>query len=356
MRKTHLKPLPFSLGAALVLLTALCVLFTACGGLPATSVPTSVADPASAPVQQLSGVVKAVTIPSECIAKNILDEQDSHSFHIYLPASYESNPDKQYPVVYFLHGFGDSTSRLMASMKPSLEKAFAAGENEFILAAISGKNGAGGSFYVNSPIGGDWEDFIVQEVVDYMDSNYRTLADSASRSITGYSMGGYGAINIGLKHPDVFSSIVAFCPGIFAEGDLEKVFESWKSAPSVKKAYAQAFSPNPDVPNILGNIPEFSGAEVDNAIVEDWNNGYGNWAAKIDAYLALNTPLKGIQINYSDTDSYAWIPDGCKDFSRLLTERDIEHTLTEFSGGHVVPEDAVENFYAPFYKDTLAFQ
>src|SRR5207248_7222146 len=54
---------------------------------------------------------------------------------------------------------------------------------------------------------GDWENFIADDLVSYVDSHYRTISNRASRGLGGHSMGGYGTIRIGMKRPDVFSSM-----------------------------------------------------------------------------------------------------------------------------------------------------
>ncbi len=69
-----------------------------------------------------------------------------------------------------------------------------------------------GSFYSSSPTTGDWESYVYEELVAYIDSHYRTIADVESRGLAGHSMGGYGTIRIGIKRPDVFSSIYALNP------------------------------------------------------------------------------------------------------------------------------------------------
>ena len=80
----------------------------------------------------------------------------------------------------------------------------------------------GGSFYVNSPVTGNWEDFITQDVVGYVDSHFRTLAQAESRGITGHSMGGFGALNIAMHRPDVFSAVYSMSPGLFDENGLQE--------------------------------------------------------------------------------------------------------------------------------------
>ena len=64
-----------------------------------------------------------------------------------------------------------------------------------------------GSMYSNSPTTGDWEAYMRDDLVSYIDSHYRTLSDRMSRGLAGHSMGGYGTIRIGMKHPEVFSSL-----------------------------------------------------------------------------------------------------------------------------------------------------
>src|SRR5262249_57320827 len=66
-----------------------------------------------------------------------------------------------------------------------------------------------GSFYSNSKTTGDWETFIAVELVQYIDSHYRTIPNRMSRGLSGHSMGGYGTFRIGMKHPEVFSSLYA---------------------------------------------------------------------------------------------------------------------------------------------------
>jgi S-formylglutathione hydrolase FrmB len=64
-----------------------------------------------------------------------------------------------------------------------------------------------GSMYSSSVTIGDWESFIADDLVSYVDSHYRTIANRDSRGLGGHSMGGYGTIRIGMKRPDVFSSM-----------------------------------------------------------------------------------------------------------------------------------------------------
>jgi pimeloyl-ACP methyl ester carboxylesterase len=88
------------------------------------------------------------------------------------------------------------------------------GMKEAIVVIVNGYNKLEGSFFNNSPVTGNWEDFVVNEAVSYIDSHYRTLPTRDSRAIFGLSMGGYGATLLSMKHPDVFSIGVGECSGL----------------------------------------------------------------------------------------------------------------------------------------------
>jgi S-formylglutathione hydrolase FrmB len=69
-----------------------------------------------------------------------------------------------------------------------------------------------GSMYSNSVTTGDWEDYVAHELVAYVDANYRTIPSAANRGLAGPSIGGYGTMRIGMKHPEVFSSMYLLSP------------------------------------------------------------------------------------------------------------------------------------------------
>ena len=316
---------------------------------------TPAADNSSAEVTEIKeGSIMDIEYESKAIATNVVGDKSLRKFYIYLPPSYETS-EKKYPVVYFLHGYGDSPNGFLMSYKNSLDKEFSNGAKEFILVALDGNNKSGGSFYVNSPVAGNWEDYVVEEVVAYMDQNYRTIADSASRGMSGYSMGGFGALYLALRHPDVFNSTMVFCPGVFAEDDLDSVLLSWQSWFDVKRSYAQAFSPDQNNTKFYGNIISDADIEAKNTVWKNWMDGYSNWGQKLEDYLALNTPLAAIEINYSEADSFSWIPGGCQYLAELMKEKNISYTINKFDGGHIVPRNAMEVNFVPFFGEHLTY-
>lgn len=300
------------------------------------------------------GTLVTVDYDSKAISDNQIEENSQCTFYIYLPASYQEST-RNYPVLYFLHGFGDSALSFASFEKLELNRIFSENPSkEFILVAIDGISSPGGSFYVNSPVTGRWEDYIVKEVVSYVDSNYRTLADSKSRGICGYSMGGFGALNLAFLHPEVYGAVYAMSPGVLAPGKIGDALDTWKFDSSFLKSYSLAFAYTDTAP--YETLPKRDGSDGDNVLLKRWEAGFGNWKEKLDTYLALNTPLRGIGLSYGTGDYYPWIPEGVDYLSGLLDEKGIEHTMYTFDGGHVLPPKAMEDHLLPFFQQSLIWQ
>ena len=129
-------------------------------------------------------------------------------YGIYLPPSYAGST-KRYPVLYFLHGMFENEMRWSTRGQTDLllDRMIAEGKiGEFIVAIPFG----GTSFYTNTRDGSEkWEDMIVTEFLPMIEMTYRVQAARATRGISGTSMGGYGALKIAMKHPDIFGSVSA---------------------------------------------------------------------------------------------------------------------------------------------------
>ena len=122
----------------------------------------------------------------------------------------------------------------------------------------------------NIPVTGNWEDHIVQEVIQYMDLNYRTIAKKESRAISGFSMGGFGALYLGLRHPDVYNLIYAIAPGVLNGTDFKSAFNKWKSdGGTFLNAYGATFSPDTTLNYPYAGIPLFDETDEDNQIIEN---------------------------------------------------------------------------------------
>src|SRR5262245_60143287 len=156
------------------------------------------------------GTVDRIKVHGKSLEGNLEGDSPDRDVFVYLPPGYAANNSQRYPVVYMLHGYGLTAERWMpfTKMADAADKNIAAGTmGKMILVNPDAFTKYNGSMYSSSPTIGDWEAYIAEDLVAYVDSHYRTLASRASRGLGGHSMGGYGTIRIGMKRPDVFSSM-----------------------------------------------------------------------------------------------------------------------------------------------------
>ncbi len=163
---------------------------------------------------------------------------------VYLPPGYDSQGTVNYPVVYLLHGFGGTYSfwQYYEDIKDIADYLISTGDiKPMIIVMPDGMNQLGGSFYTDSkanflgseiPVFGLFETYIVQDVVNYIDSHYPTIPDKDHRAIIGISMGAYGAMKLGIKHPDIFGIVGAHSGPIYfdrfiIDGILRLVRYEW---------------------------------------------------------------------------------------------------------------------------------
>jgi S-formylglutathione hydrolase FrmB len=144
------------------------------------------------------GTVTEETMFSTSLNKNV-------TYKIYLPEGYDPNGTNTYRVVYFLHGAA-LTYNFYQFINGIVDNLVAEKMIQPIILVYA--NGAcapyAGSFYTNSLLYGKYEDYIYQDMVQYIDSHYKTRANKDSRCIMGHSMGGYGSMKMIFKHPDIY--------------------------------------------------------------------------------------------------------------------------------------------------------
>ena len=349
----------------IIWMVVLGLLMSGCGaGLPpetATVVSTKTPYPTPTATKP-AGSFNDVTIESVALAKNLIGEKSERTIHVYLPPDYDTST-KRYPVVYFLPGFGD---RSMDTSSDAITALIQKGTiQEMIIVVAPGDNRLGGSFYVNSPVTGNWEDFIVQEVVGYVDNHYRTIARVESRGISGHSMGGFGSLNIAMLHPDLFGAVYSLSPGLFDENGLansrmfnleysirkfldgEKAVlakpedQQLEAALSMQDyfstAYGLAFAPETQKPPFYFDYPysESNGNLVrDDTVWKRWESGFGDIHEKVTQYKDNFLQLKGITIDYGTNDGNVWIIDGCIYIDQQLTAAGIPHEMAVHDGDH----------------------
>jgi S-formylglutathione hydrolase FrmB len=295
-----------------------------------------------------------LVVESAGISANRIGDAPFLTLNVTLPGSYSAS-EKSYPVIYFLPGYQEMAGELNSLFKTAIDEAFEACGREAIIVEVTGANKLGGSFYVNSPVTGNWEDFTVRQAIETVEGRFRAIRDKAARGLFGFSMGGFGAANLGMRHPDVYGSVFILSGGLFDENGLRNAMGDWAYG-DFKSAYGAAFAPAMDKPEPHADIPSFDGSAADNLVVAKWENGFGNLKGKIAEYLAKKDRLQAIHIEYGTSDGYKWIPAGCEYLARLLKENTIPCELTTFSGGHSITRGTMSGSVIPFFCRNLRFE
>jgi S-formylglutathione hydrolase len=350
------------------------------------------------------GQLIQTTISAPSLGNNLFEDITEQSIIIYLPPSYDTT-NLNYPVVYFLPGFSTPNTdfingsfqgyRLKNSMDDLIQREII---KEMIVVIPNGLTFLLGSYYVNTSVTGNWEDYMTRDLIDYMDANYRTLSDANSRGIAGHSMGGFGALNLAMLHPNVFCATYGLSPGLFDlnglndQGmfssqtkinqfiakldewltmDKDSAVASFKEYINYLKsrndydtifsyAYGAAFSPNPEKHPPYIDYPYYKEGEetlCDSTLRRNYENGFGGLAEKVTLYKENLLSLKAMTIDYGIFDYYSWIRRGCVYFSQLLTDAEIPHDLLSFNGDHGdMVKSRIENSIMPFFSKTLTFE
>lgn len=163
----------------------------------------------------MKGVLETRELRSNALENNPLGDPASRRVTVYLPPGYAEG-DQRYPVVYFLHAFGNSggswtnASPFAPSVPERLDALISSGAVPPAIGVFpDGWTSLGGSQWVNSESIGRYRDFVAKDVVGFVDRTYRTLPKAASRAVVGHSSGGYGALVMGRYHPDLFAHLSA---------------------------------------------------------------------------------------------------------------------------------------------------
>jgi S-formylglutathione hydrolase FrmB len=143
---------------------------------------------------------------------------DTIHYGVYLPPSYDSSPNKRYPVIYFLHGLTCSyiCYRQIWWLGDAMEQS---GREAIVIGAQGNRPGDEFQQWMNHGPGENWETATATELVNVVDSRYRTIASREGRAIVGASAGGYGAALIGFHRPGQYSVIQSWS-GYFQPIDI----------------------------------------------------------------------------------------------------------------------------------------
>lgn len=156
-------------------------------------------------------IVNSTALPSPTATDNV------RLITVYLPAqAMHANNRKRFPTVYYLPGLGGTHASFTVGNKNLMDELIKENEIEpFIVVHVDpslvtgidvdGKRRYQGTWYVNSELNGNFEDFMINDLIPYVDTHYPTIPDASYRAVMGQSMGGFGSTYYGIKHPELFA-------------------------------------------------------------------------------------------------------------------------------------------------------
>ncbi len=303
------------------------------------------------------GTLEHVDIPALSLAGNQLGDPTTQKCLVYLPAGYAEKTERRYPVLYLLHGFslGPVLEDWGNVVREAMDRYVAANPARAFLVVIpNGANALHGSYYLNSTVGGNWENYITADLVRFIDEHYRTIATKPGRAIAGHSMGGFAALRLAMLHSEEYNAAYAMSPCCL---DLQDDFTSsnpaWKQVLAMKSAadvqaaaakdefwatalaaFAVAASPDAKVP-LLADLPyrEQGGKVVPvPAVMTRWRAVMP--LDLISSHAAALQSLSGLAIDYGYEDDFSHIPDTALQFGEKLLALHVPVVVEGYHGDH----------------------
>jgi putative tributyrin esterase len=242
---------------------------------------------------------------------------------VILPQSYATDLNRRFPILYYLHGLGENEQAITGPFWNVLERMQETRQiGEFLVATPAARQ----TFYINSKDGRQrYEDFLLKEFIPAIEKKYRVATDRAHRGISGTSMGGYGALRLAFKHPEMFAAVSAHMAALYPK------------VPQEFLDYAEL--------NGGGRLATVFGSPFDETF---WERNTPFYFARLNAARIRALKLK-IYFDCGDKDDYSF-DFGAKVLDKQLTQAKIPHEFHLYPGRH----DPI--FVAEHLADSLAFQ
>jgi S-formylglutathione hydrolase FrmB len=243
-------------------------------------------------------------------------------YNIIVPESYAESEDP-YPVLYLLHGL---TSNYTAWARMRVPEYAARFEMIVVMPDV------GNSWYVNWSESEDgqknaWEDYMINDVIGHVDANYRTIAKREGLAINGLSMGGYGGLLLGLKHPDMFCSIGSHSGAISYAAGSRRRLENPEGARRWQRR-----EPSTE-PNKSIGIEGFS-SPAERSMKGKAFTTVEECDANDPFKLVLEIDKKDLPHIHVDCGTEDRLIQSARDFVQVLQENTIPYSYAESEGGH----------------------
>jgi len=247
-------------------------------------------------------------------------QRDMH-INVMLPRGYEESKAR-YPVLYLCHGLTSNLHEFEHIGVPEYLNRF-----DMIVVCVD----VGNSWYVNWAEGenNNYSDHVTQDVIGYVDSNYRTIAERSGRAINGISMGGFGAMSLGLSHPELFCSVGSHSGALkYAAGlreSVEKGEEAWVIWPQA----------------LADTVTRYRGIDLEGFSSIPDRTPRGKIFLTVDQVdavdpfnLVLQIPKEKLPHIYLDCGLEDGLSVAAKEFMQLLLDNDIPFQYGQSAGKH----------------------
>lgn len=320
-----------------------------------------------------SGTIIIENFDSRILKNNPLRDPAERKFPVYLPPSY-STGNKKFPVVFLISGFTGkgmmnlNISFLSENIQERLDRLMNERKiKEMIVVMPDCMTQYGGSQFINSPATGRYEDYIIKELVPYIDNKYRTLSSAKSRAICGKSSGGYGAVVLAMRNPEVFGLMCSTAGDMYFEycympefpkfiTDIEPYGKGNAGVANFIKKEINHRQPKPkSFHNIINTIamsscysPDSAGmkkrgynfelpfnvltGELDKRVFDKWLTH--DPVRMVDRYVSNLKKLKLIYLDAGIHDEFS-LNIGARIFCDKLKRKNIKFIHEEFNAGHM---------------------
>ena len=311
---------------------------------------------------KLKGKVVVHRFESSVLKSNPLNDPHIRDVVIYLPPEYSSSSSKGYIAAFGLVGFGGQGKMLLnvdplgENMEDRMNRLISQRKcGPMILVLIDCFTRFGGNQYINSSATAKYEDYIINEIVPFVDKTYNI----SERAVWGKSSGGYGSIVLGMRHPEIFRALADHSGDSAFEycyiQDFAKALDAFREAGGPKKwlsnfwkkpnrhqqkdgpplnifAMAAHYSPNPKSRELGVDLPfDLKTGEILQSV---WNR-WLLWdpVRMVEKYRKNLSKLKLVYIDCGTKDEFNlhW---GARILHSKLEKMNIKHVFEEFDDGH----------------------
>lgn len=298
-----------------------------------------------------AGSLEVKNLLAKSLEENVIGINPKRDIRVYLPTSYQSG-QQRYPVVFYFHNMFWSNKQLFGegnAFTSLLDFAIQKGElDEVIVVAGDFRAPNNGTFYGNSPSSGRWLDHITQELIPYIDQQYRTLPNK--RIGLGDFFGGYAVLRLAMDYPGIFTAIYSMHPVGTATGETllhskpdwhaMNTATSWEELQgnvfsTVFMVMAQTYLPNPQKPPFYADMMvelKQGGLVINSENVRLLRSRF-LLLEQVPFKAEALKQLKAFKMDWGRLDTNPDHVYGNRKFTQILMDYGVDHEAEEYNGG-----------------------